>query len=441
MKRFIFLLLLLPTIIFAANGNNIGTQIVSSIASATSGWNNAFSSAGVFLFWALAVINLVTTFGFMAAKGDLDFGAIVAKLLQIFLLYGFWMMLLGTFGLGWMKTIPKSFQQLAANATGVNFSADTLLDQISVLYSNLFHKMSFFSPVESAMLALIGLVAIITITLLVAKALTNLGFTTLSVYMSSLFFGFGVWDQTRNWAINSITNIIRYSAKYMGVLLVIQITIGILNQAISAVDTDSGGLGVLLIVSLIAYSFAHGIESFIDAYFTGFGGGENLAGASLAKSMAAGAASGAMTAASGSISQVKAAAAAASSDPMSKQSSSTTSTPNQGGQTSKQGGKGTSKTGNFKKNVAHAAKMTGAGVGAGVVGAVSGTVKAATGFSTHNAGQKTGSVVGAMIASGQHQKNNEEDQSDTGNNIEGSISDGGSSSSYISGVPGGNNDA
>jgi len=213
--------------------------------------------------------------------------------------------LLGSFGLGWMKTIPQSFQQLATNATGVNFSADTLLDQITVLYSHLFDKMSIFSPVQSAMLALIGLVAIIIMALLVAKALTNLGFATLSVYMSSLFFGFGAWDQTRNWAINSITNIIRYSAKYMGVLLIIQITIGILNQAIAAVDTDSGGLGVLLIVSLIAYSFAHGIESFIDGYFTGFGGGENLAGGSLAKSMAAGAAGGAITAGGGAISQVK----------------------------------------------------------------------------------------------------------------------------------------
>jgi P-type conjugative transfer protein TrbL len=440
MKKSIFLFLILPIAIFAADGNNIGTQIVNSIASATSGWNNAFSSAGVFIFWALAVINLVTTFGFMAAKGDLDFGSIMAKVIQIFLLFGFWMMLLGSFGLGWMKTIPKSFQQLATNATGVNFSADTLLDQITVLYSHLFDKMSVFSPVQSAMLALIGLVAIIIMTLLVAKALTNLGFSTLSVYMSSLFFGFGAWDQTRSWAINSITNIIRYSAKYMGVLLIIQITIGILNQAIAAVDTDSGGLGVLLIVSLIAYSFAHGIESFIDGYFTGFGGGENLAGGSLAKSMAAGAAGGAITAGGGAISQVKAAAAAANSDPMSKQSSGTTLAQAPGGQTSEQSGKGTNKTGNFKKSAVHAAKMTGAALGGGTLGAISGTVKAATGFSTHNAGVKTGSVVGAMLVTGEANNDNDNNENNT-SNIEGSISDGGSSSSYISGVPGGNDDA
>jgi len=440
MKRFIFILLILPVTIFAANGNNIGTQIVTSIASATSGWNNAFSSAGVFIFWAFAVINLVTTFGFMAMKGDLDFGSIVAKLIQIVLLFGFWIMLLGSFGLGWMKTIPKSFQQLATNATGVNFSADTLLDQITVVYSHLFDKMSVFSPVQSAMLALIGLVAIIIMTLLVTKALTNLGFATLSVYMSSLFFGFGAWEQTRNWAINSITNIVRYSAKYMGVLLIIQLTIGILNQAISAVDTDSGGLGVLLIVSLIAYSFAHGIESFIDGYFTGFGGGENLAGGSLAKAMAAGAAGGAMTAAGGAISQVKAASAAANSDPMGRQSNTAaTSNLTQGGQTTEQVGKGTSKTGNFKKSASATAKITAAGIGAGVAGAVSGTIKAATGFSTHNAGQKSGNVIGAMMVSREQEKNN-----DTNNNsnsaIEGSISDG-SSSSYISGVPGENNEA
>jgi hypothetical protein len=115
--------------------------------------------------------------------------------------------------------------------------------------------------------------------------------------------------------------------------------------------------------------------------------------------------------------------------------------------TSEQSGKGTSKLGNFmnsaKKAAATTARYGGAMAAGAAMGAASGAVKGAIG-SNSRAGQKSGKVAGVVFAASTATNADDydkEDQSDTGNNIEGSISDGGSSNSYISGVPGGNDEA
>jgi P-type conjugative transfer protein TrbL len=441
----VFLLLfIIITPIFSADLNNVGTQLTNAVSAAVGSWTAAFSSAGAFIFYVLATIELVIVFGFLALKGELDFGAIMANLIRLTLIFGFWMMLLGTFGIGWMKTIPASFEQLATLASGTAISTNNLFSQIATVYDNLWSSLSFWdNPAESFMLVLVGFITLIVMILLGVKVLTNLVFATLAVYMSSLFFAFGVFSQTRQWAINSIVNVIRYGAKYMGVLLMAGLGITLLNSAITTANGDmsTANIFILLIFAFIFYSLAHGIENFIDGYFTGMGGGENTLGGGLAKSMMIGAGIGAAAGATGSLSQVKAAAAVGE--------GATPPGSNLGaGQTSEQTGKGTGKIGNFVKSAT-------AGVAGGVAGAASGMIKGSIGVSTHSAGQKSGSGVGKavvgmsnlankMTKSTSNQTENTPGQT-SANNLEGTISSSANppgqtsatnNNSYLSGVPG-----
>ena len=452
-KFLIFIGLMLLSVPAFAGLGDIGTQLTNAVSSSVSSWTNAFSSSGVFIFYVLATVELVMVFGMQALRGDLDFGAIMANLIRLTLIFGFWMMLLGTFGISWMKTIPKSFESIASSASGVGISTDNMFSLVGEVYNKLWDGLSFWDNfAESLMLVLVGFIALIALILLGVKILTNLVFATLSVYMSSLFFAFGVFSLTRQWAINSIVNVLRYGAKYMAVLLMAGLGINLLNNAINTAtgDMTTANIFVVLIFSFILYALAHGIENFIDGYFTGMGGGENTMGGGLAKAMALGAGIGLHQGGSNALSQVKAASAAAAMD--TKSSGSSGSDFSSGG-TAEQNGKGTEKTGNFKKSVASGA-LTAASVATGAaVGMVSGMVKGGVGVATHNAGQKSGDKAGQganLIKAGAKkigdklsgEKSSEQNKEQGG--LVGTISQGagqGSSaetpkSSYVSGVPG-----
>ncbi len=432
---FLGVLLLLTDLAFAGVGT-VGTDLTNAVAATTGSWTNAFSSHGAFIFYVLATIELVVIFGMMALKGELDFGAIMANLIRLVLIFGFWMMLLGTFGVAWMKTIPQSFEQIASSASGVGISADNMFAKVGEVYNNLWDSLSFWdNPAESFMLVLVGLVALVALILLGVKILTNLVFATLSVYMSSLFFAFGAFSLTRQWAINSVVNVLRYSAKYMAVLLMAGLGVTLLNNAIASANADmnTANIFVVLIFAFILYSLAHGIENFIDGYFTGMGGGENTLGGSLAKTMALGAGIGAMGAAKDSLSQVQAAAAAAE-IPQTPGSNNTSGVPGSSGGTGT-ADNGTEKKGNFVNSAKAGAKNTAAVTLGAIGGATTGMLKGAMGVSTHNAGAKTGTGVGKSInaTSSAVKKITGGDKKD---NTPGSPASSGSGSSYLSGVPG-----
>ena len=450
MKRLLLLigvLFFFSSPLFAGLGN-VGTDLTNAVSASIGAWTNAFSSAGAFIFYALATIELVIVFGMLAIRGELDFGAIMANLIRLTLIFGFWMMLLGTFGIDWMKTIPKSFEQLASSASGTGISTDNMFSLVGDVYNNLWSALSFWdNPAESFMLVLVGFIAIIALILLGVKILTNLVMATLAVYMSSLFFAFGVFSLTRQWAINSIVNVLRYGAKYMAVLIMAGLGITLLNGAIAAAKTDmsTGNIFVVLIFSFILLSLAHGIESFIDGYFTGMGGGENTLGGALAKSMALGAGIGAVGAGANSLSQIQAAAAAT-------ETPGSPSSPGGGGSPGGGSTENTAKSGNFINTAKAAAKNVSA-VGLGAIGgATTGILKGAMGISTHGAGTKTGNSVGKSInatssavkkvTGGNKAKEKTLSLGESGSKLaEGTISKGSGSnnpSSYVSAVPGAN---
>jgi len=86
-------------------------------------------SAAQYIFYSLAVFELVFVFGLMAVKGELELGGIWAQLIKI-------MMIIGLFNMffakpGWMKAIFNGFNELADKANGgTSPSLDAVMDNI-----------------------------------------------------------------------------------------------------------------------------------------------------------------------------------------------------------------------------------------------------------------------------------------------------------------------
>jgi len=398
-------------------------------------------SAAQYIFYSLAVFELVFVFGLMAVKGELELGGIWAQLIKI-------MMIIGLFNMffakpEWMTAIFNGFNDLADRANGGNTpSLDAVMDNIGSFWGDVVKQISkngLTGIGNSLLLLAFSIIATIFISLMIGRAMQYYVFFLFSLYVGVFWFAFSSWSYTRAWAYNAVVNIIRQGAKWMMMMLTIGVMFTLINDAINIGIAHFITLFSLAVISIIMFGFSVGIDSWVDSYFTGHGGGENNHAGQMLKGMGIGAAAGAIGGAAAGLSQVKAAAAAETFG-----SSSIPGSPGGGGSTEKTG-----KSGNFMNSAKSAAKSVSA-VGLGAMGgATSGAIKGAAGFSTHSAGNKSGAGIGkAIVGAANAMKGNNSNSSETNtndsDNVDGTISKGSDNkSSYVSGVPSGsesNND-
>ncbi|RRS31413.1 MAG: hypothetical protein P794_03915 [Epsilonproteobacteria bacterium (ex Lamellibrachia satsuma)] len=440
-KLFLILLgvILLSDFIFAA-GNNIGSDVVLNYSIHTSKWYPVFKNAATFIFASLAVIELIWIFSIKAIEGSLELSGIFAQLIRLTFLWGIWNVffahpeffdtLVGKMTPSGLK--GSSFSMLAdrANAAaGVStvISVDNLTDSAYLILGTVGDNQSIFHPVDSIILGLIGLLAAGGVLFLALRLVATYVKFLITVYASVLFFAFGAMAATRHIAVNAIFAMLRAGTEYMLIKLIIGLSIANIISYVPKAMMHYGSLVALLIMVLLIGSLAQMVHGLVEGWFSGMGAQTSDHAASVLKGSAMGAAAGAAGGAAAGLSSVKAAAAAAETKSSMENVKSATGA---GSNTSEQNGKGTEKTGNFKKSKASTTVAASA-----AAGAASGALKGLTGFSTHGAGRKSGAAVASMLTG---TPNKEQEKKSSGDNdsekVEGSIAS--AKSKYVSGVPG-----
>jgi len=235
------------------------------------------------LFWLLASIEMVIIFSMMILRQELEIGAIFAQLVKLILIFGFFQ----AFFMypEWMFAIFNGFNELALRAGGNSASLDTLIDNLFVMWEKIATQSSIFSPAHAIIYGLVGLVATIALAVLAGQALMIYSFLIFSIYVGVFFLAFGSFSQTRAWAINAITSIIRWGVKWFMILLLISISFSLVNNALMAGFEDLTSLIQLLIISFMMVTISSGISGFVDSYFNGMGSGENNTGYNMAKNI------------------------------------------------------------------------------------------------------------------------------------------------------------
>ena len=440
-KLFLILLgvILLSDFIFAA-GNNIGSDVVLNYSIHTSKWYPIFKNAATFIFASLAVIELIWIFSIKAIEGSLELSGIFAQLIRLTFLWGIWNIFFAHpefFDTLVGKMTPSgltgsSFSMLAdrANAAaGVStvISVDNLTDSAYLILGTVGDNQSIFHPVDSIILGLIGLLAAGGVLFLALRLVATYVKFLITVYASVLFFAFGAMAATRHIAVNAIFAMLRAGTEYMLIKLIIGLSIANIISYVPKAMMHYGSLVALLIMVLLIGSLAQMVHGLVEGWFSGMGAQTSDHAASVLKGAAMGAAAGAAGGAAAGLSSVKAAAAAAETKGSMENVKSATGA---GSNTAEQNGKGTEKTGNFKKSKASATVAASA-----AAGAASGALKGLTGFSTHGSGRKSGAAVAAMLTG---TPNKEQERKSSGENdsekLEGSIAS--AKSKYVSGVPG-----
>ena len=270
---------------FAVQEKNLPTQIQDSFEQKIVKYYPKIQTVSRNLLLSLAVIQLVLSVGFMAIRQELEIGGIFAQLVKTILIVGFFLFILES--PQYLKSIYKGFDQLGIQTGNVSF--DQIINRIYGMWDKIFSKTSLWEPGSTLAYVIVGALASAALIFLIGQALMIYAFTIFSIYIGMFWIAFGSFDQTRPWAIHAITNVIRWSAKWMMILILMSITFSLVDDALAHGADDTGSIITLLIVSLMMVSISSGLSSFVDSYFSGMGGGDNNRGMQMLSAGAGGA--------------------------------------------------------------------------------------------------------------------------------------------------------
>lgn len=309
---------------FTASAAPMDTNVVDSVLSkyqgAASAWGSIMVSYASWLFWGLALISMVWTYGMMALR-KADIQEFFAETIRFFGTLGFfWWILYNGPAIG--DAVVRSMWQIGAKAIGQN--ADFTPGSVVKIGFDIFFKVldqsSVWSPVDSVIGAILAAGILIVLTAVGVNLLLVFVSAWIMIYGGVFFLGFGGSRWTSDIAISFYKHVLAVGAELMAMLLLIGIGKSFVDQYYTSMSAGVNlkELGVMLVVALVLMYLTNKIPPRIAGIvgvggvgsIGGFGAGAVIAAAGMASSAAAMAGSAVMAGASsaaGGASAVKAA--------------------------------------------------------------------------------------------------------------------------------------
>jgi len=284
MQRSLFNLKFLPAIVallflvamsdsaFAQASNaNIYENVLDRYQVVASSWAAAVTRHASRLFWTLALISMVWTFGMMALR-KADIGEFFAELVRFTIFTGFFWWLL-TNGPNFADTIIRSLRQIGGEATGLgsNLTPSTVADIGFDVFFNTLDKATMRSPLVSAVGILLGLGVLLLLALVAVNMLILLVSAWVLLYGGVFFLGFGGARWTSNMAINYYKTVLGLAASLFAMVLVIGVATSIIDEYYRAMgpDIQLKELTVVMIVAFIMAMLIKSIPPLISGIITG----------------------------------------------------------------------------------------------------------------------------------------------------------------------------
>lgn len=282
----------------AADGTGVLNNIADRYQAQASVWEGAISAAATRLFWSLALISMVWTFGMMALR-KADIQEMFAELVRYLVFTGFFFFLLSNAS-AIAKAIMNSLTQLASSASGLPpITPSGIMDVGFNVLATVLTKSSLWSPVDSALGIAVGMIILVVLALVAINMLILLVSGWILAYAGIFFLGFGGSRWTSDMAINYYKTVFGIAASLMGMTLIVGIGQAFLNEYYATIgDASFSDLAVILVVALILLHLVNKIPTLISGIITGasVGGASAMGGAGAGTALGAAAMAGAAAA-------------------------------------------------------------------------------------------------------------------------------------------------
>ena len=265
-------------------------KVLSRYSTAASTSSAFITARATWLFWTLALISMVWTFGLMALR-KADIGEFYAEFVRFTIFTGFFWWLL-TNGPNFAADIMNSLRTIAGNAsgTGSSLTPSGIVDIGFDIFFKALDQSSVWSPVDSvaglgmsaAILVILALIGVNMLLLLVSGWIL--------AYAGVFFLGFGGSRWTSDMAINYYKTVLNIAAQLFTMVLLVGIGKSFVNEYYTAMSAGISlkELGVMMIVAVVLLALVNKLPAMVGGL--AMGGGTHALGGGLGAGAAMGAA-------------------------------------------------------------------------------------------------------------------------------------------------------
>ncbi|MFL9951965.1 P-type conjugative transfer protein TrbL [Paraburkholderia nemoris] len=289
------------TVFAAPMNSNVVDSVMGKYQAAASAWGSVMVSYASWLFWGLALISMVWTFGMMALR-KADIQEFFAETIRFFGTLGFfWWILYNGPAIG--DSIVKSMWIIGAKSIGqtTDFTPGGIVQIGYDIFSKALDQSSVWSPTDSVIGMLMSLVVMIVLTTVGVNLLLVFVSAWIMIYGGVFFLGFGGSRWTSDIAISYYKHVLATGAELMVMLLLIGIGKTFLNEYYASMRAgiDLKEMGIMLIAAFVLMHLTNKIPPKI-AGIVGVGGVGSIGGVGVGSVMAAAAMAASAAATAGS---------------------------------------------------------------------------------------------------------------------------------------------
>ena len=295
----LFLWLALFTVNAYAAIDNAGIldNVLSRYQTAASTWAATITTHATWLFWTLALISMVWTFGMMALR-KADIGEFFAEFIRFTVFTGFFWWLLSN-GPSFATSIMDSLRTIGGNATGTGSSLTPsgIVDIGFDIFFKVLDQSSVWSPVDSAVGIIISAAVLVILALIGVNMLLLLVSGWILAYAGVFFLGFGGSRWTSEMAIGYFKTVLGIAAQLFTMVLLVGIGKSFIDQYYTAMSAGISlkELGVMLIVAVVLLALVNKVPPLIGGLAGGntgslghgFGAGAAIGAAAMGAAAAA----------------------------------------------------------------------------------------------------------------------------------------------------------
>lgn len=302
LSALVSLLLLSQTAAAAESG--VLNSVSDGFLEASSEWAKTISVYATWLFWTLATISLVWTFGFMALR-KADIGEFFAEFIRFSIFTGFYLWLLEN-GPQYAMDIINSMRTIGAEASGLKeLNPSTPVSIAFDILERSFKDLTAWKPIDSLAIVLIGLIILVCLATVAANILLSLVSAWIMAYAGMFVLGFGGSRWTSEIALGYFRTVAGIALKLMTMTLMVGIALSVVDKNLEQIKYGASinDLLTICVVSLVLALLIHSVPNLIAGLIPG-GGGAAAATGSFSAGAVTGAAIGAASTAASVVSSV-----------------------------------------------------------------------------------------------------------------------------------------
>lgn len=246
---FIFLFLILLSEFAHAEVTNEGLMksFLENLKANAAGWGDTITSHATFLFWALATISMVWTFGMMALRRA-DIGEFFAEFIKFIMFTGFFWWLLEKAPV-LVASIFDGLEQLGGHQDLPKLNPSGIIDMGFILFGKIIDNTPLWPTNAIAFLpkligGILGIAILVILSLIAINMLMLLISAWILAYGGILFLGFGGSRWTSDMAINYYKTVLSIGIQLFSMIILVGIGQNIIlsySNAMSAGEVKEEG--------------------------------------------------------------------------------------------------------------------------------------------------------------------------------------------------------